>query len=32
MNENKEKGNDLFREQQFDEALDFYKAALDLAK
>ena len=32
MNENKEKGNTLFRSQSFDEALDFYKTALELAK
>lgn len=32
MNENKEKGNEVCRKQEFDEALDFYKTALDLAK
>ena len=32
MNQNKEKGNDLFKKQDFEEALKFYQTAIGLAK
>lgn len=32
MGENKEKGNEHFKNQEFAEALVYYKSALDLAK
>ena len=32
MGENKEKGNEFFKKQEFKDALIYYKSALDLAK
>ena len=32
MNDNKEKGNEVFKDQKYEEALKYYIAALDLAK